>query len=226
MKKLIAILAASSVACGLMACTGDDTTTPVDSGTPQDAKADTTTDSGSDGGNTPAPPKLGAEIDRMGRPAINTALNNVLTAADAGQGAAKDEYNANADPTTWAKYSPEFQKNLAVFDGLDRNCGNQFGSAGPDAGAGRYAVLGGALTSDRIWVNTTQATCNTFLAVEIAFLTKNPIPDCGGRTLKYDVIDTTYSALAVGLTTGVSDGVDAVPAKVNGTTFPYLAAAQ
>lgn len=228
MKKLIAILAASTVACGLVACTGDDTTTPTDSGTQDTGTQDTgKPDSGDSGPNNPTPPKLGAQIDRMGRPAINTALNNVLTAPDAGQGAAKDEYNANSDQTTWpTKYSAEFQKNLAVFDGLDTNCGNQFASGGPDAGAGRYALLAGALTSDQIWVNTAQTTCNAFLAVELGFVTKNPIPDCGGRTLKYDVIDTTYSALAIGATTGVTDGIAAVPEKTNGTTFPYLAPAK
>ena len=79
MKKIISLLALGSVACALVACTGDDTSTPTDSGTTDTGTTDTgTTDSGNDSGNTPAPPKLGTEIDRMGRPAINTALNNVL----------------------------------------------------------------------------------------------------------------------------------------------------
>jgi hypothetical protein len=226
MKKIIAILASSTLACGLMACTGDDTTTPTDSGVQDTGTQDTGKTDAGDASNLPAPPKLGTQIDRMGRPAVNTALNKVLTAPDAGQGAAKDEYNANKDPSTWAKYSPEFQANLAVFDSLDTVCGNQIGSAGPDAGAGRYAVLGTALTSDLVWVNSTQTTCNTYLAVEVAFLTKQTINDCGGRTLKYDVIDSTYSALATGGSAPVTDGVGPVAAKVNGTTFPYLAPAQ
>lgn len=224
MKKIISLLAASTLACGLAACTGDDTSTPTDSGTPDTNTGDTGTDSGSDAGKNPAPPTLGKQIDRMGRPAINTALNKVFETDGGTAGAAKDEYNANADSVNWlSKYPPEFSKNLAIFDGLDLNCGNQIG-ADKDAGAARYGLLSTALASDRLWVNSTQTTCNTFLAVEVAFLSKQAIPDCGGRTLKYDVIDSEYSALAG--TPGVTDGIAADPTKTGGTTFPYLAPAK
>ena len=95
-----------------------------------------------------------------------------------------------------------------------------------DGGPPRYTTLGTVFSDDRVWLNSTQTTCNSYLAVELAFITKTAIPDCGGRALKYDVIDTTYSALAIGATTGVGDGISAVSAKINGTTFPYLIPAQ
>lgn len=228
MKKLIAILAASTLACGLVACTGDDTTTPVnDSGTNNDTGSNTDSGKtdGGDAGNTPAPPKLGAQIDRMGRPAISTALVHTFDTDAGGAGASKNDYNANNDSTTWpVKYSAEFQKNLAVFDSLDTVCGNQI-AATPDAGAGRYATLGTVLASDFVWLNAGSTTCNTFLAVEVGFLTKVPPTDCGGRTLKYDVIDAEYGALS-GAPGVATDGISADPAKTNGTTFPYLAAAK
>ena len=229
-KLIIAVLSTSALVCGLVACSDDPVVTPVDSGAQDTSKPDTgTPDAGGDAGNTPAPPKLGTQIDRMGRPAINTALNNTFNGAGDGgvAAAAKDEYNANGAPATWTKYTPEMKGNLAIFDGVDTNCGTQLAAAAPDAGpAARYATLGTVFADDRVWLNSTQTTCNAYLAVELAFITKTAIPDCGGRTMKYDVIDTTYSALAIGATTGVDDGVVAVPAKVNGTTFPYLIPAQ
>src|SRR5438045_6193332 len=57
-------------------------------------KADAGPDGATDGGGPPAPPALGAQIDRMGRPAINTALNNTFNADAASKGKAKDAYNA------------------------------------------------------------------------------------------------------------------------------------
>ncbi len=47
--------------------------------------------------------------------------------------------------------------------------------------------------------------------------------DCGGRTPLEDTIDVTYSVLAIGALTGVTDGV---PVDADGTAsltaFPYL----
>lgn len=76
--------------------------------------------------NCPAAPALGAQIDRMGRPAINTALNRGFAASSApGLAASKDAYNQNSDPATWVASAPEFMKNLAFVDALDTGvCGN------------------------------------------------------------------------------------------------------
>lgn len=62
----------------------------------------------------------------MGRPAVNTVLNNTFKAPSAATGTAKDAYNADADPSTWvATNKDEFKKNLAILDSLDTGfCGN------------------------------------------------------------------------------------------------------
>jgi hypothetical protein len=60
--------------------------------------------------------------------------------------------------------------------------------------------------------------------VEANATTIIPNTDCGGRTPLEDVIDETYSLLAIGATSGVSDGV-ALDSTVTTDTFPFLAAA-
>jgi hypothetical protein len=191
------------------------------SGTGGDASS---TSSGTGGApQTPAPPKLGAQIDRFGRPAINTALNHVFDADPAKQGTAKDAYNQQSDPATWAASGAEFSKNLALLDGIDTICGNQIlapATLTPD----RYAGLAGALANDRIFVDTSAGGCSTYLAVEANFTQLAPNMDGGGRKLDYDVIDTSYTYLASGLAGAkVGDGVSA-DADTKGTAFPYLAA--
>lgn len=87
---------------------------------------------------------------------------------------------------------------------------------------GRYATLAGALGDDRLWLNTAATTCGAYLAVEANATGVLPNMDCGGRTLAYDVIDVSYSVLATGMLSGVTDGV-AKPNDVDGEIFPYLA---
>ncbi len=212
----------------------DDTVAPkADSGT-TDTGASSSGDtgassSGDTGTKNPPPPVLGAQLDRFGRPAVNTAANNTFNPDAGTAGAAKDGYNADKDVAGWTtKYGGEASKNLAIYDGLDTQCGNQQ-FADPDASAPdqklRYARLAGVLTDDRQWLNTA-GTCGTFtatggyLAVELN-ATGTANTDCGGRRLPVDVIDVTYAIVA---TAGVTDGIGAVADKTNGTTFPYLAA--
>jgi hypothetical protein len=219
--------------------------TGVDSGTDSGdaAPVDSGKDAGDagDGGDAgiPAPPTLGAQIDRFGRPAINTALNHSFDSNAITAGTAKDMYNADTDGGAgWvAAYSLEFQKNLAILDSLDTTdagtgCGNQI-FANNDAGPARYATLAGVLANDRLWINTSTATCTQYLGVELTAtgVLTNPdggaVNECGGRKLNYPVIWTTYSAVAVGALSGVTDGLTGpVAAKTNGTTFPYLATPQ
>ncbi len=74
----------------------------------------------------PAAPTLGAQIDRMGRPAVNTALNHGFDPTQAGKDA-KDAYNAMSDKAAWLAPANvgEFMKNLAMIDVLDTGvCGN------------------------------------------------------------------------------------------------------
>src|SRR5437762_6477365 len=89
----------------------------------------------------PKPPKLGAQIDRMGRPAISTALIALRDAAGAARTAQKDAYNHASDPATWKSttvktgttIARELAANLAVFDAFDKGLA---GAAGALPGCG------------------------------------------------------------------------------------------
>ncbi len=212
----------------LMGCSGDDSTGEqgTDSGTPTDSGGGGDS-SKADSGNPNAPPTLGAEIDREGRPTVNTALNHSFDINAATKGAAKDAYNQDQGVAGWpAAYAPQFEANLAVLDSLSTTtapgdgCGSQLGYG---SGSGGYSTLAGALADDRLYVNTAGATCAAFLAVEANALAVLPNNDCGGRRPNDDVINTIYSVVAAGQISGVSDGVDA-PSSPASTTFPYLAA--
>ena len=125
------------------------------------------------------------QIDRMGRPGINTALIDLL--ASTGK---KDAYNRAANPATWAsQFQQEMANNLAALDTLD-------GAANALLPAN---VLATVLVDDRLRVNAAEPFCDAYLAVELG------VPgQCGGRTLPRDVIDDTLGAV-VG--PGVSDFV-------------------
>jgi hypothetical protein len=174
------------------------------------------------GPKVPAPPKLGTQVDRMGRPAINTALNHTFDPDAAARTGAKDAWNGDANDSTWAAtYTAEVEKNLAIFDALDGACGNQALADTTKTDATRYATLGAALADDRLWLDTSASVCSVYLAVEANATKLMTNTDCGGRQLGYDVIDQTFSLLAVGAPSGVTDGV---PAKTSSATLPYLAA--
>lgn len=188
--------------------------------------------SGDDGGDddgtvTPPPnaPTLGTQIDRSGRPAISTALIAVLEADDGMKGTAKDAYNA-AGPSAWSSFAGEIAANLAVYDSLDTDCGNQLlnGVGTATNAADRYMTLAGALADDRLYVNASVATCTQYFAAELtATGVADLSADCGGRAPSYDVIDVTYSALAVGAISGAGDGIDADDASHDNNVFPFLA---
>lgn len=232
-KKLLSI-GSALVAIGVMSVAGygcgddDDAVTKTDSGTttPETSTPDTGTP---DTGTTkPTPPTLGAQIDRLGRPAINTALNHTFDPDAGSAGAAKNAYNQDTAQATWsATNTAQFAGNLAVFDGLDRDCNNQF-LASKDAGAqnsnvAKYGTLAAVTADDRLWLDTAGVTCTTYLAVEGQATGTIPNTDCGGRGLGYDVIDVTYSATAIGAVSGVTDGISADTAKTSGVAFPFLA---
>jgi len=203
----------------------------------------TTTGGATTGGTTtggttgfPAVPTLGAEIDRMGRPAVNTALTapfGFFPLPDGGsitEPAAKDLYNADGNPAGWVQnYTLAFAGNLAIYDSLDTVCGNQAAASPAYSDGGipptRYQLLGSVLASDQLWIDTAVGSCGQYLAVELEALGAIPPgTDCGGRTPLEDTIDTTYSLLAIGLPAGVTDGIsmdgDGVASL---TTFPFLA---
>jgi hypothetical protein len=177
------------------------------------------------------------QIDRMGRPAINTALNHSFDPTAATKTAAKDKYNQDTNPAMWAtNYTAEFEKNLAILDSLDSTatksgCGNQvfyngkltapFGA--PSNAPNSYSTLAGALADDQLYVNTAGATCTTYLAVEANATMLLTNTDCGGRKLTYNPIDETYSLVSIGALAGVSNGITA-DADTQSATFPYIAA--
>jgi len=217
--------------------------------------------------NCPAAPTLGAQIDRMGRPAINTALNNPFNPNSAAASTAKESYNTNTDPSTWTSFVPEFESNLAIIDSLDTGiCGNgvcETGEKGATAvGAGTvcadcttlqvgtangcgnqvlydnqaatkaaYQTLASILAFDELYVDTTKTTCAFYLAVEFGVATGLGNTTCGGRAPQYDVMDFSYSVIAMGIKGFSTDGNFTPAFKDNAephtdylTTFPYLGA--
>jgi hypothetical protein len=223
---LMSTLAALSVGVfALTGCSGDDSTgdtTNPDGGTVDSGPTGDGGPTGDSGPSTPVPPTLGDQIDRFGRPAINTALNHVFDSNGVTKNAAKDAYNSDKGIATWpATYTGEFAANLAIFDSLNSNAGTGLG-CGDQTGftlTHTYTGLAGLLADDQLYVDTSQTTCTTYLGVELNAFISAADTQCGGRKLAYDVIATTYSA-AVG--TAFDDGVTAPSSPVS-DTFPYLA---
>lgn len=170
-----------------------------------------------------APPPLGPQIDRMGRAGVNTALTAPFDLNSSTKGATQDAYNAASNPAQWgSQFGARIAANLAIIDSLDGVCGNQL-LAGPAPTPGRYATLASVLADDQIYVNTGSGTCDVYLAVE-ANAVGIANSDCGGRTPIVDVIDRTYSVLAIGALAGVSDNVSRDADATHSTrTFPFLA---
>ncbi len=176
------------------------------------------------GEDNPPPPSLGSQIDRMGRAGVNTAVTDPFNLVSSQKGANQDGYNAASNPTQWgAAYTARFAGNLAVLDSLDTVCGNQL-LAGPAPVSGRYDTLASVLADDQLYVNSNSGTCDVYLAVE-ANAVGITNTDCGGRTPLVDTIDRTYSVLAAGALSGVTDGVDSdADGAASTSTFPFLAA--
>lgn len=139
------------------------------------------------------------QIDRMGRPAINTALINLVPSTGT---ALKDAYNRAETVASWAQFTGEMTANLAALDTLD---GRANALLAP-------ATLAGVLVDDRLIIDVSKPACDEYLAVELGVAGK-----CGGRTLNRDVIDDTLGAV-VG--PGVSDNVG--NDNNNLTDFPFL----
>ena len=140
------------------------------------------------------------QVDRMGRPGINTVLINVLPNTGT---ALKEAYNRSSNPGEWsALFLQEMTNNLSALDTLDGTSGNALLPA---------ATLASVLVDDRLLIDTSKANCNAYLAVELMG------SDCGGRTLARDVIDDSLGAI-VG--PGVSDNVANDSVFLSG--FPFL----
>jgi hypothetical protein len=177
--------------------------------------------------NNPPAPTLGTTIiDRMGRAAVNTALTDPFDTLGGAtppytEPAAKDRYNAVSDSTQWSSnFKSWITGNLAILDGLDGVCGNQFIA---DFSGTRYDTLATVLADDQLYLNTASGTCTTYLGVEANYVKVILNNDCGGRTPLENTVDETYSLLAIGMTSGVTNGISSDTDHTASTTaFPFL----
>jgi hypothetical protein len=164
------------------------------------------------------------QLDRAGRPLTGNALLGTLAPDDVSD-ILKEQYNA-ASPATSARFIPEIEKALGLYDGFDGKCGNQLLASREAAPSMRYRALATLLADDRLWVNSASTVCTQLFAVELANLAgqsslKN---DCGGRTPNYDAVNAYRSLLVDGTTASVDDGVHHDDREHSATVFPFLAA--
>jgi hypothetical protein len=201
-----------------------DSSPPVDTG----LKGDTGADAGP-GGPAPPPPTIGTQqIDRFGRPFVNTSLTGTFSPSSTSAVNKKNAYNADPDQASWiATYRVEIAANLAILDSIDGVCGNQIDTNPIGAtNIEKYGKLADMLADDRQWLKTDGTTSNQYLAVELNASAIMPNTDRGGRGLAHDVIDVHYSTLMKGTPTGLGDGSNPIASKVNGTVFPFLSPPQ
>lgn len=161
----------------------------------------------------------GVPIDRMGRALTGNALLG-LFGTDAASDALKTRYN-QAPPAEWSAFAPDIAASLAIYDGFDGRCGNQWLTGKDAPAAHRHEELARLLADDRLWVNSVAHTCSHYLSVELNH--EGATRDCGGRTLNYDAVDVFRSLLVLGRTTGVDDGVARDDAEHSDLKFPFLA---
>jgi hypothetical protein len=167
------------------------------------------------------PLNAGVLIDRMGRALTGNALLGTFGTEEVSD-RRKQQYN-QAAPADWAAFAPDIAATLAIYDGFDGVCGNQWLAVQNAPPPTRYAALARLLADDRLWVNSRAKSCKQYLAAEFNHVgaTNN---DCGGRTPNYDAVDVFRSLLALGRITGVEDGVAADDRPHSDGRFPFLAA--
>jgi hypothetical protein len=164
------------------------------------------------------------QLDRVGRPLTGNALLATLGPQDVSD-RLKEQYN-RATPATSARFAPEIEKSLGLYDGLDGKCGNQLLANKEAPATARYHALAALLADDRLWVNGASSVCTQLLAVERAHLAGQSAlsDDCGGRALSYSAANVYRSLLADGTIVSVDDGVNRDEREHSGTVFPFLAA--
>jgi hypothetical protein len=156
------------------------------------------------------------QLDRAGRPLTGNALLGTLATADISD-RMKEEYN-RATPSTAARFVPEIEKTLGLYDAFDGTCGNQFLAKSDTTSGTRYRALAELLADDRLWVNSEATKCSQLFAVERAL--RN---DCGGRTINYSAANVYRSLLVNGTVDGVDDGLTRDEVTHSVTEFPFLA---
>jgi hypothetical protein len=164
------------------------------------------------------------QLNRVGRPLTKNALLGLFAPDDVGD-QLKEQYNA-ATPATSARFIPEIEKGLVLYDAFDGKCGNQLLADREAVASMRYRALAAVLADDRLWVNSASSVCTQLLAVELANLAGQTAlkDDCGGRTPNYNAANVWRSLLVAGTTVGVDDGLDHDEREHSTTVFPFLAA--
>lgn len=237
------ILLALPFAALVVGCDNTNTTTP-----PADMAVTPTPDMAM--AVQPAKPAIAAtQIERMGRATINVAVTNpfdldyTAVSGGANQNATRDMHSRDGTFAQWKTvWTPIIAKTLAIYDGVDRVCGNQFGACGMAGGcngaapaAGRYNTLAGVFADDQLYMDTSKTNCGFYLAVEATALQVAAASAfCGGRTPLVDTPDVMYTAATVGVggfptmakpTFDITDGVAADAEGVDSlTAFPFLTA--
>ncbi|HEY6125512.1 MAG TPA: DUF4331 family protein [Steroidobacteraceae bacterium] len=171
-------------------------------------------------GVTPGHPRVlddGVPIDRMGRALTANALLGTFDTQEVSN-RRKSKYN-QAPRAEWASFAPDIATTLAIYDGFDGVCGNQWMAGKQGKPAARFERLASMLADDRLWVNSAAPHCASYLAVELELS-----GDCGGRTPNYDAVDVFRSLLVGGRVQGVDDGVVRDDRRHSESGFPFLAA--
>lgn len=163
------------------------------------------------------------QIDRAARPLTGNALLGLLSSEDVAF-QLKEDYNA-ATPETAARFIPEMQKSLALYDAFDGQCGNQLLADPKAPPSKRYHALATLLADDRLWVNSASRVCTQMFAVELAALAnqRSASADCGGRSPNYDAANVYRSMLADGTPVSVDDGLHHDERQHSASVFPFLA---
>jgi hypothetical protein len=162
------------------------------------------------------------QLDRMGRPLTTNALLATLGPDDVATDL-KERYNLQT-PATAEAFIPEIEKSLALYDGFDGVCGNQWLAERGAPASGRYLKLARVMADDRLWINSSFGECREFFAVELAHASGKKSTDCGGRSPVVDAVDVYRAVLVNGTTTGFEDGVDQDDRQHSVDRFPFLAA--
>jgi hypothetical protein len=200
----------------------------------------------SDAAGTPMPPKLGAQLDRMGRPGVGEFLIATLGGTDAADRQAA--YRQADDPKTWlttplatnVTIESEIRANIGPFDAIDAGaiinsvalpgCTNTLGYTTP-ASFNSYDRLVDVLADDELYLDTGKPTCTTYFELELELMAGGTLfhTACGGRTLDEDAPDVLISVLVAGFA-GLDRSTGYVPffhsaATVHADitdTFPFL----
>lgn len=161
----------------------------------------------------------GVAIDRMGRALTGNMLLGTFDAEEVSD-ALKTRYN-QATQAQWQTFAADLARNLAIYDGFDGRCGNQWLAVQNALPRTRYQVLATLLADDRLWVNSRSRSCHQYLAAEFDMV-GDTNADCGGRAPSYDAVDVFRSLLSHGEIRGLSDGVDRDDGHHSDRDFPFL----